>query len=206
MIEFRPNPAITIGLVGGVASGKSTVAGLLADRGLVRLDADAEARAVTATPAVLERIVERFGSGVLDANGRLDRAALAAIVFDDRERLHELESIVHPAVRRALHSGIREAHARGDSVVLDVPLLLEGSLAEECEVCIFLEVDDATRAERARGRGWDDGELARREANQMSLQCKKAKCAYTVDTSGSLSSTVRQVDEILARIASSSGS
>ncbi len=171
---------VVIGLVGGIASGKSTVAGLLAEAGLIHVDADALARAATAEPAVRDAIVDRFGPNVVDDSGRLDRAALARVVFGDPARLQQLNAIVHPVVRARILADLAAARAAARSVVLDAPLLLEGGLIELCDAVIFVDTPDAVRRERARARGWDDAELARRESRQASLVEKKSRAGYTI--------------------------
>jgi dephospho-CoA kinase len=120
---------LLVGLTGGIGAGKSTVADLLAERGAVIVDADEVARAVVepGQPA-LEKLVERFGSGILDSDGRLDRPALAKLAFVDDESRRDLEGITHPAINEEF--GRRVAEAPSDAiVVLDVPLLTESPQA-----------------------------------------------------------------------------
>lgn len=190
-----------IGLLGGVASGKSTVAGILARRGLQILDADAEARAVVAEPEVLAALVERFGSGILDDRGRLDRPALAAAAFADPESTAALNALVHPAVRARLEAALEAAAAAGRPVVLDVPLLLESPLAERVTTWIFIEsrADDRD-ARTTELRGWDAGERARREARQADLAAKRARADHILENSGTIEDLERSIDALLARL------
>ena len=197
---FRPVPPVVIGLLGGVAAGKSTVSGMFAAHGIVVLDADKMARALTEQPDVVAAIAARFGKGVLDPAGRLARARLAELVFREPESRSALEAIIHPRVRAALVQGVESALANGKSVLLDVPLLLENGPIDLCDVCIFVEVSDSTRAQRAKARGWDEGELARREASQADLTLKKSRCAYTIHNDGSLADTSEQVRSILEHL------
>ncbi len=194
---FRPSPPLVIGLVGGIASGKSTVATIFSTHGLAVVDADREARQVVEQPAVRAGLRARFGAEIFAADGSLDRAALAQRVFGDDAARRDLEALTHPPVRAALEAQIERALGAGTSVVLDVPLLLEGGLIERCDVCVFVDASDAARAERAAARGWDPGELARREASQESLTVKKTRCPYTITTNGTLEDTRREVDELL---------
>ncbi|MEZ5964960.1 MAG: dephospho-CoA kinase [Planctomycetota bacterium] len=198
-----PRPAATgnivIGLLGGVASGKSTVARMFAERGFVVLDADQEARQVTAEPGVVAAIVARFGAAVAPA-GLLDRAALAKIVFADATARADLEAIVHPAVRARLTERLDSALADGHSVLLDVPLLLEGGLIARCDTCVFVDASEPVRRARARARGWDDAELARREAAQTDLSVKRARCPHRISTHGNFEDVRRQVDAVLERL------
>lgn len=118
---------IAIGLTGGIGSGKSTVAAMLAGRGAVVIDADAIAREVVepGTPG-LAKVAERFGEGVLLPDGALDRPALAAVVFSDEEARRDLNAIVHPEVGRVMLERLALEAETDHVVVLDVPLLAEG--------------------------------------------------------------------------------
>jgi len=201
-LSSRPEPAprpLVIGLLGGVAAGKSTVASMFAERGFTVLDADQEARRVTEDPAVVRAIGDRLGPG-LAIGGRVDRAALAALVFADAQARRTLEGIVHPLVRERLEAGLDAALAQGRSVVLDVPLLLEGGLIARCDTCVFVAASEAVRRARARARGWDDAELARREAAQADLAVKRARCPHTISSDGSLEDVRGQVDALLRRL------
>lgn len=187
-----------IGLLGGVASGKSTVAGLLARRGLTVLDADAEARAVVADPDVLAALVERFGPGILDDDGRLDRAALAERAFADPASTADLNAIVHPAVRARLEAALDAAEG---PVVLDVPLLLESPLADRVTHWVFVESAEGDRDARTTElRGWDDDERRRREAHQASLADKRARADHALENFGSIEDLGRSVDALLTRL------
>lgn len=138
---------LRIGLTGGIASGKSTVAAILAEHGAVIIDADLLARDVVepGTPALRE-ITERFGTRVL-CDGRLDRSALGAIVFDDAEARHDLEAIVHPAVRQ--RSAELEAAAGPDAVVVQmIPLLIETGQAADFDSLWVVDVDAETQIAR----------------------------------------------------------
>lgn len=199
---FRPTPPLVIGLLGGVAAGKSTVARLFGERGLVVVDADAEARAVAELPEVRAAVRARFGAGVFDAAGALDRARLAEVVFADPAARRDLEAITHPRIRAALEARIETALRAGASVVLDVPLLLEHGLIERCDLCAFVESAPEVRARRAAGRGWSENEIARREAHQASLAVKRARAASIIRNDGSLEDTDRQIDELLRQLGS----
>ncbi|MCB9876033.1 MAG: dephospho-CoA kinase [Planctomycetes bacterium] len=200
---FRPSPPLVVGLVGGIASGKSTVAAMFADRGLRHLDADQVAREVSGEPEVLAEVAERLGPRFV-RDGALDRAGLAAAVFADPAARRALEAIVHPRVRARLEAGIAAATAAGDSVLLDVPLLFEAGLFQRCDTVVFVATSDETRATRARARGWADGELARREANQLPLAEKQARAEHVIDNDGTLSATRCAVDALLQRLAATS--
>jgi dephospho-CoA kinase len=195
--RFDPPHPVVIGLLGGVAAGKSTVAQMMAETGLALLDADAVAREVAARPEVREAIRRRFGPTVFGTDGALDRARLARVVFADDAARRDLEAITHPPIRRALEAALDRALAAGRSVVLDVPLLLEGGLIERCDHVVFLDVDPAVRRARAAARGWDDAEVARREAAQAPLEEKRERSDHVLDAGAPLDGVRRQVEAYL---------
>lgn len=192
-------PPVVIGLLGGIAAGKSTVAAIFAEHGFVVLDADQEARRVMGEPAVVEAIARRFGTAVAPG-GSVDRRALAAMVFDDPAARAALEAIVHPAVRQRLSAQLDTALAAGRSAVLDVPLLLEGGLIARCDACVFVDAATSVRQARARARGWADDELARRERAQTDLAVKRGRCPHTIRNDGDLEDVRRQVEAILQQL------
>lgn len=200
---FRPARPVVIGILGGVAAGKSTVARLFAAHGLRHLDADAVAREVGAEPAVLDLVAARFPGAVVTEHGRrrLDRNHLAEVVFADPAARRDLEAVLHPRVRARLLADLAAARAAGDSVLLDVPLLLENGLIDQCDHVVFVQASPATRARRAAERGWSAGELARREAAQASLEAKVARARHHVDNDGDLAATSAQVVALLDRLA-----
>lgn len=199
---FRPATPVVIGILGGVAAGKSTVARLFAAHGLRHLDADAVAREVSAESAALDAIAARFpGVVVADGQGRrLDRARLAQVVFADPAARKDLEAVIHPRVRARLLAELATARAAGDSVLLDVPLLLENGLIDACDHVVFVQASAATRARRAAERGWSADELARREKAQASLDTKVARAQHRVDNDGDLAATSAQVAAVLDRL------
>ena len=175
-----------IGVLGGIASGKSLVARLVAgERGLV-IDADALAREELETEDLRELVRAELGAGLLGADGRIDRPALARLVFSDAAAKRKLEGWIHPRVRGKIRARLAEARATGRSpVVLDVPLLLENDrehgLAAACDFLVFVAADATLRDRRAvRGRGWQPGEVARREATQIPLAEKQARAKYVL--------------------------
>ena len=202
---FRPTTPVVLGLLGGVASGKSTVAGLFAQRGLVHVDADQVARTVSEDPGILGAIRAALGPGALGPDGRLDRPAVARLVFSDPVLRQRLEEITHPPVRRQILAELAAAMARGESVLLDVPLLLEGGLIDQCDAAVFVAADRAERLRRAALRGWGPDELDRRERAQAPLAEKQARARFTVDNGGSLAATAAQVDAVLAQLAPGTG-
>lgn len=191
-----------VGVLGGIASGKSLVARLLAGpRGLV-LSADAIAHEVLESPEVRALLLDRFGPSALGPDGQVDRAAVARAVFgpEGAARRAELEGWTHPRVRDRIWARLEQARASGiPRVVLDVPLLLENDerhgLARVCDALVFVDAPEAERDRRAReSRGWAPGEVARREAAQWPLAEKKRRASHVIpNTEGP--------EELAARVA-----
>ena len=187
---------LRIGITGPIGCGKSTVAGMLAERGAAVIDADQAARAAYEEASVREAVVARFGEGVRRADGSIDRAALARIVFEDPAALRDLEAIVHPAVRPRILAGIDAAEARGaPAVVVEAIKLVEGGLAGLCDEVWLVTCDAPVQRGRLRDRGVPDDDAERRIAAQRHLRDRVEPVATRrIDTSGSLVDTNRQVD------------
>jgi dephospho-CoA kinase len=187
-------PVLRIGLTGGIGSGKSTVSALLAARGAVVIDADRIAREVVepGTPG-LAAVVDAFGGQILAADGSLDRAALAAVVFTDPEARRRLDGIVHPLVRaRATELA---AAAPPDAVVVhDVPLLVETGQAGSYDVVLVVEADPATRVARLVQRGLAEDDARARIAAQASDEQRRAVADVVLDNNGSPDELAAQVD------------
>lgn len=191
-----------VGLTGGVASGKSTVAGMLAELGAVVIDADLLAREVVAPGTDgLAEVVALFGPDVLTADGQLDRPALGAIVFADEGRRRELEAIIHPRVR-ARGAEIEAAAADGAVVVHDIPLLAETGQAQAFEAVIVVDVPAETQLERMvslRGMTREDAEA--RVAAQATRAGRLAIATHVVDNTGALEQLRARVDAVYAELA-----
>lgn len=196
---------LTIGLVGGIASGKSHVGKLLAERGAVVLAADEVAHGVLAEAEVREALVSRLGPQILTSTGDIDRGAVARLVFGDSDAATEnrryLEQMVHPRTRKRLEA-IRELHrAQGASVfVIDAPLLLEAGWGEACDRILFVDAPLERRRHFARERGWEAGEIDRREQAQMPLAEKRARADWVIDNSGPLAALELQVNEFWRQV------
>lgn len=176
---------IVLGLTGGIASGKSFVARLLAERGAVICDADRHAHAALLDPKVHDAVVARWGADVANSDGSLSRRAIAARVFgpDDAATAERrfLEGLVHPWVRERLRADLDAARAAGaPAAVLDVPLLVESGWANECDAVLFVDTPDDVRRGRAAARGWTPEEFARREASQAPIDVKRARARRVV--------------------------
>ncbi len=179
-----PSPPV-IGLLGGVAAGKSTAAACLARRGAHILDADAYAAEALAASA--DRVEEALGT--------IDREELAEIVFRDEHARGTLESILHPLVRAALEADLAGIRT-GATAVLDVPLLLERGLIERCDRVIFVDAPEAARRERSGARGWTADDWARRESAQADLATKREAATHVVANDGSPEDLDRRIGEI----------
>lgn len=156
---------------------------MLAEAGYVVLDADAEAKRVLRAVSLRPWLEETFGPGVLRGEGEatvVDTRYLADRVFEEPDLLRVLEAKLHPEVRRILDRKRREALDRGQSVILDVPLLLEGGYAEICDLILFVDVPDELREARAVARGMTKEDWRRREAAQMPLAEKRRRAQRRV--------------------------
>ncbi|MEM7310374.1 MAG: dephospho-CoA kinase [Planctomycetota bacterium] len=197
---------MVLGILGGIASGKSFAARLLAGSDGLVLDADALAHEVLASDEVTALVAERFGPGALGADGRPDRAALARIVFADPEARRALEGWTHPRVRAMILARLEAARAADlPRVVLDVPLLLENDeqhgFVGLCDALIFVDADEEERERRAaQKRGWPPGELARRQAAQLPLPMKKQRADHVLANEGTAQELEDAVRGLLARL------
>jgi len=190
-----------MGMTGGVASGKSTVAALLRSLGAVVVDADALAREVVGpgTPG-LEAVVAEFGPEMLGPDGGLDRARLGALVFADPERRSALERIVHPLVRA--RAAEIEAAAPPDAIVVhDIPLLVETGQGSAFDEVLVVDVPVEVQVARAvRDRGWSEEEARSRIAAQASREQRLAVATYVVDNSGTVEDLRQRVAEVFAEL------
>jgi len=192
-----------VGLTGGIASGKSTVAGMLAELGAVVIDADRLAREVVAagTPG-LDRVVEVFGPEVLTPAGEMDRAAVGALVFADTARRRELEAIIHPLVRE--RGAELERAAGPDAVVVhDIPLLVETGQAAAFDAVIVVDVPTDVQIERmVRDRDWSADDARARIAAQASREERRAAATYLIENTGTRAELRSRVVEVFDRLRS----
>jgi dephospho-CoA kinase len=146
-------------------------------------------------------VVERWGEGVLDADGRVDRRKLAAVVFADPAELRALEALLHPYIERRFVEEVKRAWDEGVGlVVLDAAVMLEAGWNSVCDWIVYVHAPRPTRLARlAAHRGWDAAQVAARERSQWPLAEKASRADAALDNSGPPEETQRQVDELLAR-------
>lgn len=194
----------TIGLTGGIASGKSTVARVLTDLGVGVVDADQIAREVVAPGSEgLREVVAAFGTQVLAPDGALDREKLAARVFGDEAARLQLQSITHPRIGRLSAERIAALHAsNAPYVVYDAPLLVEVGAHKGLDALIVVAADEANQVARALARGgMPEAETRRRIAAQFPLARKIEAADYVIHNDGSLAELEHRTREVHAQIA-----
>lgn len=191
-----------IGIVGGIGAGKSTVAQVFADLGCVVSDSDASVREIMQDPAVTQQLVAWWGREIFGADSQVDRSKIAQIVFNQQFERRKLEGLIHPLVherRRALIAQAIEDGAAG--VIIDAPLLFEAGVDSECDAVIYIETPrDIRQARVQKTRGWDAGELDRRENSQLGLEHKRKRSDYTIANLGSPDELKGRVARVLASI------
>lgn len=191
-----------IGLTGGIASGKSTVAKMLKELNIPVVDADEEARlAVEIGESAYDEIVAYFGKDILLPDGAIDRAKLGSIIFHDPEKRAVLNSIVHPAVgERMLQKQKQFIEAGNEVVVLDIPLLFEGKNKYKIDKVIVVYVEEKPQLERLMLRnGYTKEEALSRIASQMPLKQKKDLADAVIDNNGTIEETENQLRDILKK-------
>ncbi len=194
----RREGPLVIGLVGGIGSGKSEVARVLADEGCVVIDSDAEARRLIQSTSVRDTLVSWWGDEILAEDGTVDRKKVAQIVFSDPEERKRLEGLLHPLIHEARQRKIRE-NADVPAIVIDAPLLYEAGVDRECDAVIFVDAPREARLARVREhRGWDEDELARREASQMTIEEKRRRADVVIRNDASLEELRRRVRRVFS--------
>ena len=193
---------ITIGIAGGVASGKSLVARKLGDLGAVIIDGDRLGHQVLKHPDVIQAARDRWGAAVVTADGAIDRAAVARRVFGgDADATRELaywEACTHPRITRRLKQRMAELSQQNGNgecvVVLDAPVMFKAGWDKLCDHLIFVDTPQEMRLQRALQRdGWTEQHFHDREESQLKTEEKKRRASFVIDNSGSLDKTYQQV-------------
>jgi dephospho-CoA kinase len=191
---------MVLGIVGGLAGGKSTVAGLLAARGAAVIDADRIGHEVLERAEVRAALCCAFGEGILDAKGHVERRRLAEAVFGDGERVEKLNGIVHPPILEEIRERVEEIKRlrRAPLIVLDAALLVETGLHEElCEALLYVDTPQPLRRERARnGRQMPPEQFDKRAQAQMAPEEKRTLADYIVTNGGSLEELETQIGKL----------
>lgn len=199
-----PKTTPIIGLTGGIGSGKSTVAAILAEQGCFVVDSDQLARQALEQPEIRDTLVSWWGSAILDPDGRIERSKVASIVFsslDDRKRL---ESLVHPWIEKQRLSLFESAPPKTLALVIDAPLLIEAGLHTNCDAVLFVDTERDTRLARVtKSRNWDDKELTRREVSQLTLDDKRSIADHIIENNGDLQLLTETVRQTLSEIINS---
>ena len=194
---------LVIGLTGGIASGKSTISSILKAVGWPVIDADLIARQIVMPGSKgLEQIVNRVGPQMLNSDGTLDRKKLGKTVFDDPKKLSDLDKIEHPLIQEAIDSQLDEFKKQHlPVVVLDVPLLFETGMDEECDLTVLAVVDQATQLKRLMKRDQiSKMDAVKKISSQMSLKEKMQRADVIIDNNGTLEQTRSQVAELVDRV------
>ncbi|MGD9126961.1 MAG: dephospho-CoA kinase [Planctomycetia bacterium] len=193
-----------VGLLGGIASGKSLVSGLLARRGAWIIDADRIGHQVLKIPEVKAQIRDRWSDTVFDTDGEVDRSALATIVFGPSPKSEQerkvLEQITHPAIGEGIRAELERAASEGAPIaVLDAPVMLEAGWDKECNTLVYIDVPRDVRRQRAlESRGWKEEDFTAREGAQKSLEKKRSQADFVIDNSTCIDAVEQQVDRLWA--------
>ena len=189
-----------LGISGGIGSGKSTAAKMFADLGAIHIDADAIAKEVLEPGQVgYERVLEKFGDGILDSSGNIDRKELAKLVFNDSSKLSQLEDIIHPAVIARV-AQIRESLPETSIVLYDTPLLLEKQMQAQFDKIIMVLAPTELRESRLIARGLAAPDIAARMRNQASDEARRDVADYILVNDGTLESFRTQVEQVWREI------
>ncbi|MDR3197491.1 MAG: dephospho-CoA kinase [Planctomycetaceae bacterium] len=192
---------VILGLIGGIGSGKSTVAEMFCQLGAERIDADQIGHEVLQYPDVQTAARNRWGDRIFDANGQLNRKALAQIVFDPSEtgceELRFLNFLVHPHITRKIEDQIRRfSESQCRYLILDAPLLLEHHWEQRVDYLVFVDAPRSIRLARTQKRGWTQTELDAREHSQLDIEKKRRSADWIINNSGNPDETLDHVKKI----------
>lgn len=201
-MRFGEKPIL--GIVGGIASGKSFVAGVLRSLGCFVIDSDAIAHDIYRREDVIAAVRNWYGDEAIGADGSVDRRAVGSRVFRDANERKRLEALIHPLIdeHRQLLMRQRAADASVRAFVWDSPLLIEAGLHTQCDALLFVETPREVRLRRVReSRGWDEAELDRRERSQLPLDVKRKLATDVVRGDTGEAELRRELDALLERVA-----
>lgn len=185
-----------IGLTGGIASGKSTVSKILKELGAIIVDADIKAKEISEREDVIIEAKNIFGNDIIDNNGKIDRVKLKEIVFSNKEKLKELNGLIHPKVVSEFKK-IKESSNKNDIIIFDVPLLFETGMDKMCEKIILVFADKDTQIKRMIERDNIDRELAEKIINsQMSLEEKLKKSQIHIENNKTFEDLKKKAENI----------
>lgn len=195
----------TIGILGGIGSGKSSVIRHVTGFHLQIIDADKIGHDLLQDADVLSQLTQTFPSSVFDSSGHVVRSKLAQLVFGDSKEqqaaLNQLEQIIHPAIRREIVAQLDTLADGIDAVILDAAILLEAGWASVCDYLIYIDTPKPLRLKRVNtNRNWSAEELDRREAAQLPPDKKKQHADFIVDNSGTLDEAAAQMTQILQQL------
>jgi dephospho-CoA kinase len=194
---------LKLGLTGGIASGKSAVAAMLREMGFAVLDADSLAhKLIEPGQPAYDEVIQEFGQDVIAPGGRVDRAKLSAIVFNDRAKLDRLNAIVHPRVGEVIFSQFEAWRRAGvrDAVFVEAALLVESGIHKKLDGLVVAWCTPEQQLERLVARGLSEAEARRRIAAQLPVEEKLLLATEKIDCSGSLEETHRQVEALAAKL------
>jgi len=199
----KPGKKPVIGIVGGIGSGKSTVAAEFAKLGCKIIDADKIAHELLERNPVKEKIVASFGQAVLDSAGKIDHSKLADIAFSDADKLSALNKIIHPFVLKRAQELINQYNCQNQvkAIVLDMPLLMEVGWVKRCNKLIFIDCRPQLRTDRAKKMGiFNENQQKIRENFQISLDNKANTADNIIDNNSGFSELTEQVADIFSCI------
>ncbi len=192
-----------IGILGGLCSGKTTVAAEFAKLGCAIIDADKIGHELLEEAVIKNKVVDLFGEGILDPEGRVDRKKLSEVVFANGHKLAELNKLLHPGVINRAEQLIKQYNGKNrvKAIVLDMPLLVEVGWAKRCDKLVFVNCKPRLRAKRAKKMGYSgEKQLKIRENFQISLDKKAAIADNIVDNNSGFSELTEQVAETFSYI------
>ncbi len=191
-----------IGILGGIGSGKSTVAAEFAKLGSKVIDADKIAHELLDEPDIKTKIVNLFGRAILDSAGKIVREKLAEVVFTNAEKLSSINEIIHPIVLQRIEKLIKKYNSQNQvkAIILDMPLLVEVGWDKRCDKLIFVDCEKKLRLNRAKKLGFDKNQVKIRENFQISLDNKANLADNTVENNSDFSALARQVTDIFSYI------